>query len=240
LGTIGLRFVSVILDFVSEPEEAVKYGHMKVAIVEDHPMMREILNKVCSRLPWIKIVAEAASGADAVSAILLTKPEILLLDVGLPDFDGLEVLRRIRHSRVNLRTLIFSSYCNPYLVFRLLHSEIQGFVGKRTSTTATLQQALEALRTNSTFYSSTYLQVQSNLRKDPMSFDKILTDQQILVTCLLGDHCSDQTIANRLKITERTAETHRSAVMRKLGVHTRSEVEHYARLHGLISLCSNN
>jgi DNA-binding NarL/FixJ family response regulator len=213
---------------------------MKVFIIEDHPMMREILRKVCAQLSWISIVAEASSGEEAVRAVLLYKPNILLLDVGLPDFDGLEVIRRIRLSGANPRTLIFSNYCSPYLVFRLGHLGIQGFVDKETCTTSTLEQALEALRSNRTFFSPTYLQVQSNLRTDPLSFDKILTDKQILVTCLVPDHCTDSTIANRLKITERTAETHRSAVMSKLGVHTRSDVEHYARLQGLMSLCSKN
>jgi DNA-binding NarL/FixJ family response regulator len=209
---------------------------VKVAIVEDHPIMREVVRKVCSGISWIEVVTEAGTGAIAVSEIVKNEPDIVVLDIGLPDFDGFEVLRRIRKLGANPRVLIFSGYCSPYLIFRLEHADIHGFVDKRINTLASMREAFSAIRKKTTYFPSPFLQTQTKFRRDPLAFDKLLTNQQILILSMVADHFDDAAIAKRLEITERTVETHRSAIMRKLGLHTRMDMIYYAQKQGFMSI----
>jgi two-component system response regulator EvgA len=205
---------------------------MNVAIVEDHLLLRDFVRKVCLGEPGMKIVAEAATGLEAVENITHVRPDLVVLDIELPDFDGIEALTRIRKNGLRPRIIILSGHINPFWVSRIEHASVQGVVDKQTQTAAILRHAIRAVRLDQTYYSATYLEIKKIERRDPHAFEKLLSSQQILVLSMVADLFSDHAIGERLKISERTVETHRTTMMRKFGVHSRVELIQKARSLG--------
>jgi DNA-binding NarL/FixJ family response regulator len=124
------------------------------------------------------------------------------------------------------------SHESPYSVFRIERACVQGFVDKRVQTADKLHLAIEAIRSNRTYFSESFLKSQANRHIDPLAFDKLLTDQQIIVLSMVADLIGDEAIAKNLDISERTVEAHRTAIMRKLNVHSRTELIRFARTQG--------
>lgn len=212
----------------------IKIGALKIAIVEDHLMFREIVRKVCAEDHDFEVVAEAGGGFEAIECIVRSKPDVVVLDLVLPDLDGFAVLDRVRHLGQYPRVLAISSYCGPYVIFRLEEARVQGFVDKRSQTLGSLRMALDALRSNRSFFSETFLKMKSEFRHDPLAFNKLLTKQQMTVLSLVAQQYDDAAIAKHLSIGERTVETHRTLIMRKLEIHSRMELVHFANLRGFI------
>jgi DNA-binding NarL/FixJ family response regulator len=207
---------------------------MKIAIVEDHAMTRDLVKKVCLEESDIDVVVEAGTGSEAVDGIIRTNPDVVVLDLGLPDFDGFEVLERIRKMHVEPRVLAISSHASPYLVLRLEQARVHGFVDKCAQTADELRGALSAFRGKLTFFANTYLEIRGRARRDQYSFDKLLTNQQMLVLSMVANLCSDETIADSIHVAPRTVEAHRTAIMRKIGVHSRLELIRYAKRQGFM------
>lgn len=212
---------------------------MKIVIVEDHLMFRETVRKVCLEDHDFEVVAEAGTGLEAIECIIRSKPDVVVLDIVLPDLDGFAVLDRVRRLGQDPRVLAISSYCGPYVLFRLEEARVQGFVDKRSQTLESLRMALGALRSNRSFFSETFLKMKSDFRHDPLAFNKLLTKQQMVVLSMVAQEYADEAIAKHLGIGERTVETHRTLIMRKLEIHSRMELVHFAKLRGFIP-CSQS
>jgi DNA-binding NarL/FixJ family response regulator len=197
-------------------------------IVDDHLILRDVVRRVCLETPGARVVLDVGTGADAVEGIIRIRPETLILDIGLPDFDGCEVLYRIHSHGVRPRVLVLSGHCNPYLVYRLAQLEIHGFVDKTKNTMSNLRLGLADIQMNRTHFSDSFVEIQKKRNGDAMAFDKLLTNQQILVLSLVAHHLNDQRISDYLKISERTVENHRTEIMRKLGLHSRVDLMRFA------------
>lgn len=207
---------------------------MRIGIVDDHLLTRQVVKKCCAETAGFEVVMEAETGAAAVEAIVRAKPDAVILDLGLPDFDGFEVVRRIRLADVNPRIFVLSAYCTPYAVYRLERLGIQGFIDKPSQSASTLRNALAALRDDRPFFATVFLETQNNRRSDPNAFDKQFTDEQIQILSLASKNLSDSAIAARLGIEERLVETHLAVIMRKFNVHERSELIPLADALGFI------
>jgi DNA-binding NarL/FixJ family response regulator len=204
---------------------------MKIAIVEDHVLTRDFVKKACMRQPDVEIVAAVGTGAEAVGEIERTRPDIVVLDIGLPDIDGFEVLDRIRQMRLDPKVLVISSG-SPYLIIRIEHAKVQGFLDKWDQTAEALNDALTAFRNNRTFFPRSYAEKWASICRDPFSIDKLMTHQQMSVLSMVAKMQSDELIAERLNISVRTVEAHRTAIMHKLEIHSRTELIRYAKEHG--------
>jgi DNA-binding NarL/FixJ family response regulator len=180
----------------------------------------------------VEIVADVGTGYEAIDAIARTMPDVVVLDIGLPDIDGFEVLNRVRQMHLDPKILVISSG-SPYLIIRIEAARVHGFLDKWDQTADALNDALDAFRDNRTFFSHTYVEQRATIRRNQLSIDKLLTQQQMLVLSMVAKLYTDELIAERLNVSERTVESHRTSIMRKLGVHSRTELIHYARDQGL-------
>jgi DNA-binding NarL/FixJ family response regulator len=205
---------------------------MRVLIVEDHLFLREFLIKICSVVPNVEVVADVGCGFEAIDAIVAKEPNAMILDIGLPDIDGFEVLARMKKLKVHPKVLVISSYATLYLVFRLDHSGVNGFLDKCVQTAGRLKDALVALDKNRPYFTSGYLETRATMRSNHFSFDKMLTKQQMSVLELIAKLRDDVVIGAILCLAPRTVESHRTAIMRKLGVHSRIELIRWAREQG--------
>ncbi len=195
-------------------------------------MFREILRKVCTRDLHHEVVGEAADGASAVELVAQTKPDLVLLDLHLPNLDGFGVVDSLHQAAPKVRILVLSSHCDAYTVFRVEQARVQGFVDKNTNTVAVLKTAITAAGQGKVFFSDTFLRMKAERHNNPQSFDKLLTDRERAVLSLIGEPQSDREIAVRLGISAETVEKHRFNLLGKLGLQSTTELARYAREHG--------
>jgi DNA-binding NarL/FixJ family response regulator len=207
---------------------------VRILIVEDHVMFREVLRKVCTVDLQHEVVGEASDGRSAVGLALTTKPELVLLDLHLPNLDGFGVLDALRQLAPEIRILLLSSHCDEYTVYRAGQARVHGFVDKNTNTVAILKDAITAVGRGQVYFSETFKRLKAARHKNPRSFDKLLTARERAVLPLLGEPLDDVEIAQRLGVSIGTAEKHRFNIRRKLGLQTSAELARYAREHGFM------
>ncbi|MDB6170323.1 MAG: two component transcriptional regulator, LuxR family [Verrucomicrobia bacterium] len=195
-------------------------------------MFREVLRKVCSRDLRHEVVGEAADGLTAVDLVIRTFPDLVLLDLHLPNLDGFGVVEALRHAVPLVKILVLSSHCDDYTVFRAEKARVQGFVDKNTNTVASLKEAITTVAQGRTFFSETFLRIKAERHSNTASFDKLLTDRERGILILIGEPLNDMEVAARLGITIDTAQKHRFNILRKLGLQSTAELMRYARTHG--------
>lgn len=195
-------------------------------------MFREVLRKVCARDLRHEVVGEAADGRTAVELVTKTKPDLVLLDLHLPNLDGFGVVEALQMVAPKVRILVLSSHCDEYTVFRVEKSRVQGFVDKNTNTITILKAAITAVGQGKVYYSEAFLRIKAARHDNPQSFDKLLTDRERAILALIGEPQSDREIATRLGISAETVEKHRFNLLGKLGLQSTTELARYAREHG--------
>ncbi len=205
---------------------------MRIVIVEDHLMFREVLRKVCTEELRLEVVGEAEDGRKAVEIVAATAPDLVLLDLHLPGLDGFGVVEAIRRQSPSVRILVLSSHCDEYTVFRAEKLRVQGFVDKNTNSVATLKVAVGAVAGGKIWFSEAFQRAKAARRRDPIAFDKVLTEREQAVLILVGVPLTDTEIAAQLGITEDTVEKHRFNILKKLELAGTAELVRYAREHG--------
>lgn len=195
-------------------------------------MFRDVVRKVCTSDLHHTVVGEASDGMMAVEIVTRTFPDLVLLDVHLPNLDGFGVVDAIRQAVPLIKILVLSSHCDDYTVFRAERAHVQGFVDKNTNSVETVKAAIRAISQGKTYFSETFVRVKAARLKNPQSFDKLLTDRERIILSMIGEPLNDAEIAERLKISIETAEKHRFNILKKLGLTTTAELGRYAREHG--------
>jgi DNA-binding NarL/FixJ family response regulator len=209
---------------------------MKILIVEDHQMMCDLLTKVCGEELGHEVVASVADGKDAVLETLEKNPDLLILDLMLPDMDGFAVVEKIRKQGRTPRILAVSSRCDAHTVYRVEQARLDGFIDKKSSMLEEFRIAIGNMASRRPHFSATFIDLQKKRRRSPQGFDKLLTRRQQNILSLIGDMLGDQEIARRLRLSIFTAEKHRYRIMKKLGISTRAELVKYARVNGFRAL----
>jgi DNA-binding NarL/FixJ family response regulator len=206
---------------------------MKIAIVEDERLFRDILRKACTAELGHEVVGEAGTGKEALAVVPAVLPDLLILDIHLPDMDGLDVLRSIRRKRALLRTLVVSAYFDEYTIGRIERAGVQGFIDKSVNTVGELSNAIRTIEAGSTYFPDPFTEARRAHGRNPFAFDKVLTDREQTILSLVGEPLSDAEIATQLDLSPETVEKHRFNIMRKLGLRSRAESARFARRCGL-------
>jgi DNA-binding NarL/FixJ family response regulator len=205
-----------------------------VGIVEDHKLILEFLCKVCRQNRKLSVICEITTGAEAVRQISCSRPDVVLIDLSLPDIDGFNVISRIRALGCHPRFIIISSHLGPYIIYRVEALGVYGFLDKATAKTAFIAKAIESTIVGEVFFSSSYLAEKERFAKDALAIDKILSAKQLEILPLLARFDADEKISQYLSIAPRTVETHRTVMMKKLNLHTRAELIQFATAQGCI------
>lgn len=205
---------------------------MRIVIIEDHLMFREVLRRICEVDLRHHVVGEADDGRRAVDVVAAAKPDLVLLDLHLPNLDGFGVVEEIRKILPDVLVLVLSSHCDDYTVYRAERANIQGFVDKNTNSVAALKNAISAVAAGRNVFSEAFKRVRAKRHSDPRAFDKLLGNREREVLALVGLSLRDADIAHKLEISEQTVSTHRLNIIRKLGLKNTTELVRYAREHG--------
>jgi DNA-binding NarL/FixJ family response regulator len=230
------RWALLQSDFFSVSLE--RTGHMmtmlRVLIADDHDLMRRGLKALVESHPGWQVCDEAHTGREAVEKAAASKPDVVILDISMPELNGLEAARSIRKTSPSTEILILSVHYSDQLILDILKAGVHGYILKSDSD-RDLISALERLANHKSFFTVKAAEMMLTNFKHSGSQPDLdhlpgnrLTVREREVVQLLSEGKSSKEVASLLGISVKTAETHRANVMRKLEIHSVSELVRYA------------
>jgi DNA-binding NarL/FixJ family response regulator len=211
---------------------------IRILIADDHPIVREGLSAVLETQPDFAIVGEAASGAQAVEQAAALRPDVILLDLQLPELDGVAALRAIRAADPAMKAIIFTAFDTDERILGAVQAGAQGYLLKG----APREELFQAIRVVHGGGSLLQPVVAARLLRQVSGsgaapdLPEQLTERELEVLHLLAKGRQNKEIANELVISERTVKFHVSAILAKLGVGNRTEAVSRAAQLGLVEL----
>jgi DNA-binding NarL/FixJ family response regulator len=214
---------------------------LRLLVADDHDVVRKGVRALLEEQPGWEVVAEASNGREVVEKAKRLRPDVTILDLIMPELNGLEAAREILKS-VPTKILILTVYDSDPLIQQTLEAGAQGYVLK-SDAGWDLVSAVDALRRNKTFFTPKvaqmvlegYLGRPSKTNEDDSNkVGLLLTARQRQILQLLAEGKSSKEVAAALNISVKTAETHRANIMRRLDYHSVSELVRYAIRHHVI------
>ncbi|MFY9925403.1 MAG: response regulator transcription factor [Opitutaceae bacterium] len=209
---------------------------LTVVIVEDHVLFRDFLQKTCSQVFGLKVLGTVGMGSDCLELCKRSQPHLLLLDLQLPDVNGIDLLEDIKKASNRTKILAVSSMVDEWTQSKIVDSSLDGFVDKTESDQDCLREAITSVMRGEKFFSPVVGRVRAQLFKNPHAFIKILSDREVEVIRLIGQGLSDDEASIILELSAATVKAHRRNIMLKLGIHTTRDLMRFAIHSGLSRL----
>jgi len=211
---------------------------MRILLVDDHRMMREGLRAILEKNDAISVVGEAASGREAVRLAQEKRPDVVVMDVAMPDMNGIEATRAIRAARPETKVVALSNHADRRYVQAILDAGASGYVLKANAYDELLRAVEAAARGRKYLCAEVTTDViESALQRGtPGSVYELLGAREREVLQLLAEGLTSSQIAQRMGVSTSTIETHRRNVMRKLDLHSVAELTKYAIREGVTSV----
>jgi DNA-binding NarL/FixJ family response regulator len=208
---------------------------MRILIADDHGIVRGGMKLLIDRQPDMEVVAEAEDGVEAVETALKVRPDLAVLDVSMPRLTGLQAARQIKSHLPDCQVLMLSMHDDQRYVFEALKAGASGYVLKR-DVDQSLLDAIRAVHRGEAFLTNA---VERSLIREWMSDstkgpEEPLSPREQEVLKLIAEAHTNREIADTLHLAEKTVESHRANILRKLGMRDRVELVRYAVRRGLI------
>jgi len=219
---------------------------LRILIADDHELARRGIRALLENHPGWEVCAEAKDGRDAVEQAAATKPNLVLLDIGMPNLNGLEAARQILATNPGVAILILTMHDSDNVVREVLRAGARGYVLK-SDAGRDLIAAVEALQRQRTFFTTrvgqmvldAFLEREKRDSEDeipPEPVGDVLTAREREVIQLLAEGRTSKEVAVTLNLSVKTAETHRTNLMRKLGLHSVADLTRYAVRNGIVQV----
>lgn len=213
---------------------------IRILLADDHTIMRQGVRVLLEKEPTFEVVGEAENGRAAVQLARELHPDIAILDIGMPELNGIDAARQLRADNLPLKVLILSMYCDKRFVIEALQAGAHGFLPKDCAVNE-LATAIRTVMQHQLYMSSQvsgeiitdYLHL---LKQTQHSAFSILTPREREVLQLLAEGKTTKHMALSLGVSAKTVETYRQQIMEKLEIHTIAELTKYAIREGLTSL----
>lgn len=210
---------------------------LRIVVIEDQAAIREMLEELLGRQGGATIVGGAETGAEGLALVQRLRPDVVLLDIQMPGMSGIEFLRRLRRATDRTKVLVFSARQEPHVIRSLVQEGIHGYVNK-SQRFGELRAAVERVGRGGTWFDEAFGQtVRDALANPRVQADRqieTLTPREREVALLIALSHSSKEVAHRLGLSIKTAENHRSNLMRKLGVRDVAGLVRYLIRQGLI------
>jgi DNA-binding NarL/FixJ family response regulator len=221
------------------PQHDVHAERIRVLLVDDHALVRAGIRALIEMIEAVDVVGEAGNGAEALRSIEKLNPHIVLLDITMPDMNGLEVLQRITSRFAGVRVIILTMHEAREYAVQALHFGAAGFIPK-SAAAAELKDAIEMVMQGKTYVSAqtpqqTAARVVLNDDKQRELLDR-LTPRQREILVRIAEGQSTKEIARALEISVKTVESHRSQLTERLSIHDVAGLVRFAIKAGLINV----
>lgn len=215
----------------------------RILIVDDHPFFREGLKSLLAQHAAFEVVGEAGEGDEALKKAEDLKPDLVIMDISLPDMNGIEVTRNIRESLPDTKVVMVSMHHKIDYITKAFEAGATGYFTKETAT----EKLVECIKTvvKGDYYVDSSLShevVKSLLKSSEQELERAdaeygaLTPREQEILRLIAEGLSTKEIANNLFISPKTVENHRTNIMSKLDLHSTMELVRYAAKYGIIDI----
>lgn len=211
----------------------------KVLIADDHAMIRDGIKALLSKNKELIVAGEASSGTEAVAMYKTIRPDLLIMDISMPDLNGMDAAKQILDTDHQAKIIILSMYDDEDYISRCMENGVRGYVVKN-ETGNELDNAVNAVLNGQSYFSHQVQKVifkkySTNVfKKKQQEFEVKLTSREIEIVKLISEGLTSQQMADRLVISPRTVETHRANLMKKTGVKNSIELVKKVEKLGLL------
>ena len=207
---------------------------IRVLIADDHPLVREGLRSFLSTIEDIDVVGEAVDGDQAVALATDLEPDVVVMDLAMPNVDGIEATRRITQANASIRVIALTSFATDDKVFPAIQAGAAGYLLKETEPSELAEAIRKVHRGEPILHPSVAARLMREVAAaEPRAHRTDLTARELEVLRLVAAGRSNKEIAHDLSVAEKTVKTHVSNVLSKLGVADRTQAAVYAVQHGL-------
>jgi len=213
---------------------------VKILLVDDHQIMRDGLRSLIEKQPGMEVVAEAENGRTAIKLTRKIKPDVIVMDINMPDMNGIDATRQIVAEFPGTKVVAFSMHSDHQFVVAALKAGVSGYLHKE-SAFEELARAIRTVGANQTYLSP---KISGFLIKDyivhlsanELSSLPVLTGREREVLQLIAEGRTTRQISEQLYVSVKTVETHRRNIMDKLNIHSIAELTKFAIRQGLTTL----
>jgi two-component system response regulator NreC len=211
----------------------------KVVLVDDHTILREGLRLVLDAQPQVTVVGEAADGREAIELVERLRPNVVVMDIAMPNLNGLEATRQIKKRWPEVRVVILTMHENHQYLQQIVRAGATGAVLKRSAGTELIMAVTAAAQGQSYFSPSIASMLVDDYRmrldSDIVDNPEVLTEREREVLQLIAEGKTNQEIADILFLSIKTVQTHRAHILEKLNVHDRTDLVKYAIRTGMVT-----
>ena len=221
-----------------QTENAPGEKEIRVLVVDDHAIIRRGMKAVLELVPDIQIVGEAGNGLEAVMLAEKLQPEVILMDLVMPEIDGIEAIRQIKARQSEVRILVLTTFAGEEMLFPAIKAGALGYQLKDSSPEALVEAIRQVYHGEPSLHPIIARKVLQELltpSEKPPTSDP-LTQREVEVLRLIAQGCENKEIAEKLVISEATTRTHVSNILSKLHLASRTQAALYALREGLASL----
>jgi DNA-binding NarL/FixJ family response regulator len=223
-----------MIDIEVVEQRESKTGMVRVLLAEDHKIVRQGTRLYLENM-GVEVLGEATTGAEAVRMARELKPDVVVMDIHLPELSGVEATRRIHHENDDIRVLVLTAYDNPAYVHALLDAGADGYVLK-TAALSELYKALQEVAVGRTAFNAEVMEKAAQYTESTTTLVEGLTGREVEILTYAARGLTNKQIGQELFISDRTVQGHLQNIYQKLGVATRTEAVTAALSRGLIAL----
>ncbi|MEN8119737.1 MAG: response regulator transcription factor [Bacteroidota bacterium] len=213
---------------------------ISIFLVEDHKIVRDGLKALLLGVNDIKIIGEAASGKVFFEKLLEVKPDIVILDIGLPDISGIEIAQKLTHNLPETKVIVLTANTDENSIVQAVKAGVSGFLSKDTPKDEFLE-AIRSVQNGEKYFGDAisnivYKGYINTIKGKQPKDKKSLTSRELEVLKLISEGLTYKEIAEKLFISARTVETHRNNILEKLNLNNNIELVKYAIKHKIVDL----
>jgi len=208
---------------------------IKIILVDDHQLVRDGIKALLTGIPDLEIIGEASGAGELFRELENLKPDLLIMDISLPEISGIEITKKICNEYTGINVLILSMYNNEEFIFNSLKAGARGYLPKNTSRDELLE-AIYTINRGEEFFGESiskimlksYVKRATNEDQPENKTHAVLTNREIEILKLYVEGLINKEISDKLDISIRTVETHKNHIMRKLGLKSTVELVKFA------------
>jgi len=209
---------------------------VKILLADDHSIVLDGLRRIIEDCEDMEVLAEAPDGASALEAAMQEQPDIAVIDISMPDIDGLELINRLLSQYPHLPIVVLTVHEDRQYMFRAVQAGAMGYITKR-SASEQLVQAIRKVQAGKRFFpeevaEALALQVSQKGANTDLPGSLSMRELQVLKRLALGS--TNQEIAESYNISVKTVDTHRQRILKKLGLRNNADISRFAHQHNII------